>query len=286
MDAAGLQDGRRRSSPINLPLSLRAPPLHPVPPPPPRRIPENSAVTPLLLTADAAPAAPHFSRRKRFLLLWAIWSAIAIFFASQAVAFVLAMMPRDKIDLAVVWQRQLLFNFVCYYLWWALTPLIVRLDRRWRLEGAGWARAAWVHGFASLLLGAVHLPVSQLIFKVIYNPLTGWSRFMPGLWPLFRDNIHLNILTYWVILGVYYVLDYHHRWREREVHAAELERALSPQGRGNRQPSAVAGMKTSSANPAEVIMRACQRSGGAHAADGMLNGFPFPRHAPGLFFSP
>lgn len=184
-------------------------------------------MTPLLLTADAAPAAPHFSRRKRFLLLWAIWSAIAIFFASQAVAFVLAMMPRDKIDLAVVWQRQLLFNFVCYYLWWALTPLIVRLDRRWRLEGAGWARAAWMHGLASVLLGAVHLPVSQLIFKVIYNPLSGWSRFMPGLWPLFRDNIHLNILTYWVILGVYYVLDYHHRWREREVHAAELERALS-----------------------------------------------------------
>ena len=84
-----------------------------------------------------------------------------------------------------------------------------------------------MHGLASVLLGAAHLPVSQLIFKLIYSPLAGWSRFMPGLWPLFRDNIHLNILTYWAILGVYYVLDYHHRWREREVRAAELERALS-----------------------------------------------------------
>lgn len=167
------------------------------------------------------------SRDRRFLLQWGIWSAIAIFFASQAMAFTLAMMPRENVNLWWAWQRQLLFNFVCYYLWWALTPMILSLDRRWRLEGAGWARAAWVHGLASLVIGAAHLPVSQLIFKLIYNPLAGWNRMIPSMWPLFRDNIHLNILTYWAIIGVYYVLDYHERWREREVRAAELERALS-----------------------------------------------------------
>ena len=184
-------------------------------------------MTPLLLTAEAAPAAPPLSRVRRFLLQWGIWSAIAIFFASQAVAYVSAMAPHGSFTPWWAWQRQLLFNFVCYYLWWALTPLIVALDRRWRLEGSGWLRAAGVHGLASLVLGSAHLPVSQLIFKLIYSPLAGWSRVIPSLWPLFRDNIHLNILTYWAILGVYYVLDYHHRWREREVRAAELERALS-----------------------------------------------------------
>jgi len=184
-------------------------------------------VTPLLLATEAAPASAPLSRVRRFLLQWGIWSAIAVFFASQAVAMVMAMVPRTSLNLYVVWQRQLLFNFVCYYLWWALTPLILKLDRRWRLEGAGWARGAWAHGIASIVLGTAHLPVSQLIFKLIYNPLAGWERFMPGLWPLFRDNIHLNILSYWAIIGVYYVLDYHHRWREREVRAAELERALS-----------------------------------------------------------
>jgi len=118
--------------------------------------------------------------------------------------------------------------------WPFLVPLVLWLGRRIPLAGKRRVFRILAH-----LGGSVGVSVIQpaLAWFLIFLTPDSWWAWRSGGSPsavwgldqmanLFVWFFHLNVLTYWAILGVQYGLDYYRRYREREIEASRLETQL------------------------------------------------------------
>jgi len=125
------------------------------------------------------------------------------------------------------WRRLVIWQLLVFYVWIALTPLILWLGRRFKLERSHWLRSLAAH----LLLGSL----VSLFYLGIYSSLTRLLEIYPD-WPvsLFEQFLHftgmffhLDLFTYGAILGIGLAADYYRKYRENELQAAELRAQLS-----------------------------------------------------------
>ncbi len=125
------------------------------------------------------------------------------------------------------WQRLAIWQLLVYYVWLLLTPLILWAGRRFKPEPSHWLRNLIAH----LLCGSL----ISLIYIAAYTYLTRALEIFPNwqisLFDQFLHFIgmyfHLDLFTYCAILGVGLAFDYYHKYREKELQAAELRAQLS-----------------------------------------------------------
>jgi hypothetical protein len=156
-----------------------------------------------------------------------IWGAACLIFASQnALRFIVRGQPVD-------WFSAVWVEWLYWVPWFVMTPFLLRASRRWPLgSGAPKSNLAWhllfMVGFSIVQVVASDLlqywaGVSHGVFTApdrAQRALVGYSRSFPALaitawW------------KYWVFMGCRYAFDYHRRFREREVAAAQLETQLA-----------------------------------------------------------
>lgn len=118
----------------------------------------------------------------------------------------------------ISWGQAAAVALADWYVWALLTPGVIWLARRFRIDRRHWA--------GSLL---VHLPVSlictvakQLADTFSAAAITGITRG-----PTTVMKVHVSFLTYWAIVGVAYAFEHYQRYRERELQAAHLQTALA-----------------------------------------------------------
>jgi len=119
--------------------------------------------------------------------------------------------------------------------WPFLVPLVLWLGRRIPLAGKKRALRVLAHIGGSVGVSALQPALAW--FLVFMTPDSWWAWRSGGspsaAWGLdqmanlFVWFFHLNVLTYWTILGIQYGLDYHRRYREREIEASRLEAQLA-----------------------------------------------------------
>ena len=121
-------------------------------------------------------------------------------------------------------------NMPWWYAWAALVPVVVFLAARIRLdEPRKLLRRAPIHLAAATALAAVHIVVAALFN---YYTAPAWlkqyapniaaptpARLMYGWLATFLVS---DMLTYWIILGAYYAVDYQRRYRESAILSSEL----------------------------------------------------------------
>jgi two-component system LytT family sensor kinase len=116
--------------------------------------------------------------------------------------------------------------FADWYTWAALSPLILRLARRFRIERRG--RALILHLVASVLFSVIHPPLQAAVNRigVGHAPLP-----FPELFKyLLLENYSNSLLTYWVLIGISHAVEYYRRYKEREALPASAQlRALKMQ---------------------------------------------------------
>ena len=165
------------------------------------------------------------SRRDR-LLVFGAWATLGLLETAKAyVNQRLLGQPGD-------WRGAAVGNMPWWLMWAALTPVIIALARRFRLDRG--VRAVVVHGTASAALALVHHGVVGTLFY--FTRTQGMTVMIGGeprtmtlslqLWNFFFSFFILNVVTYWAALGAYYALEFHRRAREGEVRAARLEADL------------------------------------------------------------
>ena len=156
-----------------------------------------------------------------------IWSAICLVFVSQNILrFVMRGMPVDWFN--ALWGEAL------YWVPWVLgTPLLLAAARRWPLgSGAPRAHLAWHLGIMLVF------SIMQVVAADALQYWAGMSYGMParagGLDPAltaYGQSFPALMITawwkYWVFVGLHHAFDYHRRFREREVAAAQLETQLA-----------------------------------------------------------
>jgi len=182
--------------------------------------------SPLPLRPPPQPArAERLSARDRALVL-GIWLALGLLETAKGY-FNARLLGRHE-----PWTRPLIDNLPWWLAWAALTPVVIGLARRFRLERGSPAVA--VHVTASVVLALLHHVVVGTLY---YYTHTRGSQLMLGgqlrpftlqiqLWNFFFTFFVLNVLTYWAALGAYYALAYQRRARDGELRAARLEADL------------------------------------------------------------
>lgn len=117
-----------------------------------------------------------------------------------------------------------------YYLWAALTPLIVWLGVRFPLDEPPWLPRLGVHVAAASALVPLELLASSLVVSWLLPEMPG-ERFGYAFWPWYRYLLSVffmwGFFIYWVILAASYAFRWYRRSREQELHAAELEGRLA-----------------------------------------------------------
>ena len=153
----------------------------------------------------------------KWLLAFMCWTVLALIFASQA--YVYSAASGEGKD----WTPIFLWTLADWYIWGLLSPLILLLARRFRFERCAWRRALLVHLPASLLFALLHLALHSIVQSFIgmkkFEGGGAWSAFLY----LFTKKIHLDLLTYWAIVGISHGAFFYRRYHERAAQAHKLK---------------------------------------------------------------
>lgn len=158
----------------------------------------------------------------KWLAIGGIWTLFAFFFTSQV--FLQYQVLKVPIPVWKVFSWQLFSGYV----WFALTPLILWLAKKFPLESGKLLRNIPLH-----LLFSVLISVFQQLIDAFILPQLGYPPGMtfPSYWAAYQFflgvNLHLSVGIYWAIVAISLSLNYYRKFREREVTASQLEARLA-----------------------------------------------------------
>ncbi|HEX6188679.1 MAG TPA: histidine kinase [Pyrinomonadaceae bacterium] len=160
------------------------------------------------------------STLSKWILIGVGWAAFALFFASELVVRrTYAGFPPNILRALVIWA-------ICAGLWFASTPAILWLARRFPIDRQRWVSSTLIHLAVSGMISFVLLGLYTVLMSAL-----GLTDARQSLWQAFRAQLvgsfHAEVLTYWMVIGLSHVIDYYRKYRERELRASQLEATLS-----------------------------------------------------------
>jgi two-component system, LytTR family, sensor kinase len=161
--------------------------------------------------------------RMRRLLQWALifaaWTLIVVTFSVQAYVFAVARGRPDNF-----WHEFLVASSD-WYIWAALTPLVLFFCRRFRITSDSWVSAVPAHLVVGIVISFVQLAI-QVRLNFILNP-----GYKMGYWRVLyffaTFKGHINLLTYWVIVALNHGFYYYEQSRARELAWSRMETDLA-----------------------------------------------------------
>ena len=161
-------------------------------------------------------------------LKWAVifgfWTFFSFLYANQ-IYFEMLHNPRMHHS----WWRIAFWQLTAWYAWGCLTPLILRLEQKFPLEGKAWLKSLLVHLPAGCALAALHIAAATGL-RMLIRPFDVWSDinpFMVQYQAELRNFFLFDFFVYWAVVGVGYAFDYRERYRERESLASQLKAQLA-----------------------------------------------------------
>jgi len=124
------------------------------------------------------------------------------------------------------WFNLFLVQILVWAMWAALTPVILWLARKVRIEKPHLIRGVIFHSFSSVALVLGYLVFYVLIVGWVQGAKFSTTWFQQAYITFFIAVFHWDFIIYWTILGVGYSLDYYSKYREHELHNANLEKQL------------------------------------------------------------
>lgn len=156
----------------------------------------------------------------RWLLLWLLWTLVGLVFVGQYYLFHITEHIPFLPDRA-------LWVLVGWYPWIVLTPLVVRIARRYHIERPNWGRRLAAHLGIAVVLSVLEVAVVILVMGVVAQA-GGEAGYDFGR--AFRNGLlrsfFVDILVYMIIGAVVHALDYYHKYQERDLRTAQLEMRL------------------------------------------------------------
>ena len=147
-----------------------------------------------------------------WLSIWAAYTLLGLLFTSQV------WIDYAYAGHALAWWKAAAVALADWYLWAILTPGVVWLARRFRVDRQRWARSLAVH----LPLSIVFTVAKQIADMGSATAITGISRG-----PTSFMKVYVSFLTYWAIVAIAYAFERHRQYQERELQAAHLQTALA-----------------------------------------------------------
>jgi two-component system, LytTR family, sensor kinase len=158
----------------------------------------------------------------QWVLYFLIWTAVGLFFASYS-----PLWGRHVFKAPASWDEALVTNLTFYYIWACIAPLVLWLGRRFRFERTMWFSSLIVHIPTSVAISAAQLFIAEIVSQSLSpEPLKLYDAFRE-IQRTVAVYFHMNLLTYWAILGVGYGREYYRKFRDREMRAVQLQSQLT-----------------------------------------------------------
>jgi len=164
-------------------------------------------------------------RLLKWCLIFAGWTLAALFYMSHA------LFSNSYRRQPLVWWRVLTWDLVFCYLWFLLTPIVLRLCRRFSFERGHILKSLSSHLFAGIVLSLFHLLIYSLLDPILprfSNPdLVPRTSFYEKFKFFVTAYLHLCLISYWLLLTVNYLVRYYRAYQERALRASQLEASLA-----------------------------------------------------------
>lgn len=159
-----------------------------------------------------------FKRLARLGIIWGVWTIVGLFFSSQV--FMMYYSERQPIP----YTRAFLVQGSACYLWAFVTPLILWLSRRFRIERDQWVRKVVLHFLFSLALVTVLIALHFVVYMLLVGRASSITplRLLGYLYP----NLDRWLLVYWFILLMSHAFNYYNSYRKGELKASQLRTQL------------------------------------------------------------
>lgn len=154
---------------------------------------------------------------RRWALLFTAATALALFFASRTYLTYYAY-PDNQIT----WARSLAPALSFWYMWALLAPAILWLAIRLPFDQGRLLRNLVLHVLAGIAFATTHFFLEYLLGQSVEFFPTRSLSAAP-----FINQFYINVITYWLIVGVANLIEYSRRSQEREVRASQLEAHLA-----------------------------------------------------------
>ena len=151
------------------------------------------------------------NRVGKWLLGLLFWTLLGLLFASQY-----------YISREVSWKQAISYALGDWYVFALLSIPVAALARRFRFDTGKRALSLTVHLFSSAIFS-----LSYIVLRAAVGSWQSGADFGEAFRPLLVKSWHINLLIYWVIVAVTQAFNYYRRFRERELHASELEKHLA-----------------------------------------------------------
>lgn len=126
----------------------------------------------------------------------------------------------------ILWKWLLDFS-LGWYIWAALTPLIVWLGRKFLIERANWLKPAIIHFSCGLFFSIFQISLAVFFSILVYAEPMNWTYVSGQIVPTVFGRLLSQLTVYFVILGVSYAIDYQRQSNERALRESKLESELT-----------------------------------------------------------
>lgn len=158
---------------------------------------------------------------------WIRWGIIFFFWSAVALISTLHWRYYPMGDYPYTWWELFRAKFLVWMAWGALTPLILWLAARFRIEGERRWRNAFYLFLISVPFTLVYLAIyAQLLIFNIQEMWDVW-RFKPMFDFVISRHSTYYYLAFWAVVGLEHALGFYRRYHERELLTSRLESHLA-----------------------------------------------------------
>jgi len=154
--------------------------------------------------------------------VFGLWTLVGLFFSTQGYLILTRVYGSDEPFWIIAAN-----TLAGWYVWAALSPVVARLARRYRVARGTWRRALPAHGLFACAFAALDILVAVTFLAVLWSAVgydVSWAKFARYNLILF---FHWNVLVYAALVAVVHAADYSQQARDRERRALHLEAQLS-----------------------------------------------------------
>jgi signal transduction histidine kinase len=127
----------------------------------------------------------------------------------------------------ITWSQAVNYALPAWYLWAVMTPLMLLLARRYPIRRGGATYALVMHLTASALLSLVHTAMTIAVLQWLEPSLLHGLSYQEALRERLRFASQLDMVTYWVVIGVAHAVAFYKRQTERELQSMRLSASLA-----------------------------------------------------------
>jgi sensor histidine kinase YesM len=144
------------------------------------------------------------------------WTLFGVFFALQNYVNAAYLgQPASFLISLVIW-------LTCGYAWALLTPAVIYAAHKFPLERAKLKQNLPIHLFASAVAAFLHLSIYILIQQTFFSNPQNRASFWQAFQRLSVVEFHVDLLTYWILVGIWHLREINRRYVERERETARL----------------------------------------------------------------